>query len=175
MFLFNIIRWFVSIYLEFKRLWDKALAEFQYQTINTNIPNKLYFLSDEHEFDSSYRTVPEDTVYVEEWIQNGEKKCFIYYEGDLIPETDVYPYQFHYKGITPWLWIGDKTTEVDLTKSLQKFVVAGNTIRLDLIQKLIQITDNTEIMYIDPVTLKECKFPNQGITIKEDEEPVPNS
>ncbi len=175
MFLFTILRWLVSIYYEFKRLWNEALKEMNYQVIKPDIPNKLYFLSDDHVFDPSYLTVPEDTVYVEEWVRDGVKKCCLYYEGQLIPETDVYPNPFDRKPVTPWLWIGDKTTEVDLTQSLQKFVVPGNVIKLDLLLKLIQIKEDTDLMYIEPGTFKECKFPNDGITIKQYEEPVSNS
>lgn len=175
MFLFYIIRYFVSVYYQFKRLWNEALQELKYQKIKSNSPDKLYFLSDDHIFDQSYTTVPEDTVYVEEWVRDGVKKCCLYYEGQLIPHTDVYPNPFDHKGKTPWLWIGDKTTEVELTQSLQKFVVAGNKIKLDLLLKLIQVKNDTELVYIDPVTLKECKFPNDGITILKDEEPVSNS
>jgi hypothetical protein len=67
------------------------------------------------------------------------------------------------------LWIGDKTTEVDLTAAMQKYIVVGNTIRLDLILHMIQVRENTNIMYIDARTLEEVKFPADGVKIVADD------
>jgi hypothetical protein len=44
-------------------------------------------------------------------------------------------------------------------------VVPGNTIKLDLIYKIIQTTDKTNIVFIEPRTFKEVKFPKEGVSI----------
>jgi hypothetical protein len=44
-------------------------------------------------------------------------------------------------------------------------MVAGNTIRLDLILHLIQVHHDTEIMYVDARTLEEVKFPVSGVKV----------
>jgi hypothetical protein len=132
-------------------------------------PHRVYFLSEEHELDSAYETVPEDTVYVEEWIQNGVKKCNVRYEGDVIPRAwSETP--FDKKAKCPWIWVGDRDTEVDLTRTFDKFCVVGNRIQLDLVLKLIHITERTNLVYIESGTFKEVKFPGEGIVIVADEE-----
>jgi len=93
----------------------------------------------------------------------------IFYEGEEIHRKVFDPYD--QKPFVPWLWIGDKTTEVDLTAALQKYMAVGNTIRLDLILHMIQSHYDTEIMYIDARTLEEVKFPDDGVRIEADVSP----
>ncbi len=135
-----------------------------------NVPTRRYFLSDEYEFDESYTRVPEDAVYIEEWTsQSGIKKCRVLYEGDEIPYTwSTNPHTLTAK--CPWVWVGEKNTEIDLTRTFNKFLVPGNWIRLDLVEKLIQIVDNTELIYIATETFESVKFPGTGILIEEDAE-----
>ena len=85
------------------------------------------------------------------------------YEGEEIVRELFDPFE-HVPEI-PWIWIGDKKTEVDLTAAMSKYMVAGNTIRLDLILHLIQVHHDTEIMYVDARTLEEVKFPASGVKI----------
>jgi hypothetical protein len=61
--------------------------------------------------------------------------------------------------------VGDTETELDLTRTFQKFLVPGNRILLDLVLKLIQVNERTRLVYIDPVTFEEHEFPGDGITI----------
>jgi hypothetical protein len=128
-----------------------------------------YMLSDEYDSDDiDYERVPEDGIFIEEWVnEEGEKKCNLFYEGEEIVRNETNP--FKTKPYVPWLWIGDKTTEVDLTSALQKYMVVGNTIQLDLILHMIQPHHDTEIMYIDTRTLEEVKFPDHGVRIVADD------
>ena len=71
--------------------------------------------------------------------------------------------------LKPWFWIGGATDTspkmVDMTSSLEKFIVPGNTISLSL---LIEV--NPYIVrwrYLHPITLEEHDFPTKGITIKD--------
>ena len=126
-----------------------------------------YLLSDEYDSDDfEYSRVPENSILIEEWVKDGVKKCNLFYEGeewvgDCYSPFEQVPY-------VPWIWIGDKTTEVDLTAAMQKYLVVGNTIRLDLILHMIQVRDNTNIVYVDARTLEEVKFPADGVKIIQD-------
>jgi hypothetical protein len=132
---------------------------------DTTRPYRQYFLSDDYEFDESFDTVPEDSVYVEEWVREGETKKVVRYEGEPIPhEWAQSPFDLPTPPC-PWVWVGDKETEVDLTRTFQKFLVPGNKILLDLVLKLIQVNERTRLIYIDAVTFEEHEFPGDGITI----------
>lgn len=130
-----------------------------------NRPYQRYFLSDDYEFDEGFTHVPEDSVYIEEWIKDGDKKCVVRYEGEEIPHEWVQtPFDLP-TPTCPWVWVGDKDTEVDLTRTFQKFLVPGNRILLDLVLKLIQVNERTHLIYIDSLTFDEHEFPGDGITI----------
>jgi hypothetical protein len=108
--------------------------------------------------------VPEDSIYIEEWEKNGVKRCNLFYEGEEIVRELFDP--FENEPEVPWIWIGDKKTEVDLTTAMSKYMVAGNTIRLDLVLHLIQVHHDTQIMYVDARSLEEVKFPANGVKIR---------
>jgi hypothetical protein len=132
-----------------------------------------YLLSDEYDSDDfEHPRVPENSILIEEWVNaDGLKKCNLFYEGEEwfgVFGEDCYS-PFTQVPLTPWLWIGDKTTEVDLTAAMQKYIVVGNTIRLDLILHMIQVRENTNIVYIDARTLEEVKFPADGVKIVADD------
>lgn len=145
-------------------LWET----FWYNVTIPTQPSKVYFLSDSEQYDESYTRVPEDAVYIEEWTHRTEKKFVVRYEGDEIPPRSGGS-PFVQRARCPWIWIGDKTTEIDLTKTFQKFLVPGNRITMDLIVKLILVTDATSLMYIDAKTFNEEKFPEEGILIEADD------
>jgi hypothetical protein len=130
-----------------------------------------YLLSDEYDSDDfEYSRVPENSILIEEWVKDGVKKCNLFYEGEEWVGDRYSP--FEQPARVPWIWIGDKTTEVDLTTAMQKYMVVGNTIRLDLILHMIQVRENTNIVYIDVRTLEEVKFPADGVKIVQDGEPA---
>jgi hypothetical protein len=109
--------------------------------------------------------VPEDAVVVDEYLCEGVRKCLVYYEGEALrPPSYLYD-PFNTCPVIPWIWIGDSSTDTDLTSALRKYVVPGNTIKLDLIYKIIQTTDKTNIVFIEPRTFKEVKFPEEGVSI----------
>jgi hypothetical protein len=128
-------------------------------------PTTRYFLGETDPVNGHDR-VPEDCVYVEEWVQGETKRCVIKYEGEEIP-TSWSTTPFDKNARTPWVWVGDRDTEIDLTRTFNKFLVVGNRITLDLVLKLIQVTERTNLIYIESGTFKELKFPGDGITIEE--------
>ena len=163
-YLFEVLRWVTFLYTRITRVWTSVVSIEDAIPVR---PSKVYFLSDTEEYDESYDRVPEDAVYMEEWVYQGEKKCVVRYEGDEIPKTwEISPFTQTAK--CPWIWVGDKSTEIDLTKTFSKFLVPGNRITMDLVLKLIQVTDATNLMYIDAKTFNEEKFPGDGIVIEAD-------
>lgn len=133
-------------------------------------PHARYYLSDKGVVfnpDTDTR-VPEDCVYIEEWVDtHGHKKSVVRYEGEEIAKDwKTSPFDMHAK--CPWVWVGDRDTEIDLTRTFSRFLVPGNRIEMDLICHLIQVTDRSNLIYIESGTFKEVKFPGDGITIKAD-------
>lgn len=158
-YLFECLRYGTTLY-NFLRKWYAPPT-----------PVRRYFLSDDDEYNESYTRVPEGAVYIEEWMnKEGQKLCYIRYEGEEL-DAEPYPDPFvpEMKARCPWVWVGDKETEIDLTRTFNKFLIPGNVIQLDLVQKLIQITEHTNLVYIDAKTFEVHKFPGDGILIEEDE------
>jgi hypothetical protein len=89
----------------------------------------------------------------------------VLYEGEEIP-TEWTRTPFDVSAKCPWLWVGDKESEIDLTRTFEKYLVVGNQITYDLVNQLIRITDRTDLTYIDATTFEILKFPGGGITIK---------
>lgn len=129
-------------------------------------PHHRYFLGDDSSGLETVTHVPEGKIYVEEWIQNDTKRCVVRYAGEEIPKTwTTSPFAKHAK--TPWVWVGDKETEIDLTRTFNKFLVVGNIIKMELVNKLILVNQRSNLLYIESGTFKELKFPGDGITIVE--------
>jgi hypothetical protein len=129
-------------------------------------PHKRYFLDNAVDDVETLDRVPEDQVYVEEWVQGETKRCVVKYEGEEIPKLwTTTPFDKNPK--TPWVWVGDRETEIDLTRTFNRFLAVGNVITLDLVLKLIKVTERTHLIYIESGTFKELKFPGDGITIQE--------
>jgi len=131
--------------------------------------NKIsyYILADDYDHDEAndMERVPEDAIFIEEWEFDGEKKCNLFYETEMIERRVRDP--FEKEPYVPWIWIGDKTTEVDLTAAMSKYMVVGNVIALDLVLHMIQVHHDSEIIYIDARTFEAVKFPNKGVSIRE--------
>lgn len=148
---------------------DKYL-EYKYTTDDIK-PTERYFLTPSgREEDCNHPKVPTTWVYIEEWMDTkGRKKMIVLYEGQVIPTSWTHtPFDMP-PAKCPWVWVGDKETEIDMTRTFDKFLVPGNEIRMGLVEKLIKITDHTKLIYIETGTLKEVKFPGDGITIESDE------
>lgn len=113
-----------------------------------------------------YLTVPEGNVYIEEWRRGDIKKCVIRYEGETVPRTWTES-PFDKIPRSPWVWVGDRETEIDLTRTFNKFLVVGNKITKELVHHYVRVTPKTRLMYIEAGTFKELEFPGEGITIAE--------
>lgn len=150
---------------------DKYL-EYKYASDEIR-PNERYFLTpdgrDNHV--EGVDTVPAGWVYVEEWMDiKGHKKMMVLYEGDLVPIVwGMSPFEKP-PAKCPWVWVGDKETEIDLTRTFDKFLVPGNVLKKELVSKLIKMTDHTNLIYIETKTFNQVKFPGDGITIEADVE-----
>lgn len=149
---------------------DKWIEHKYGDALDSVEPHSRYYLSDAGVvFDPDTDThVPEDCVYIEEWVDtHGHKKSVVRYEGEEIPKDwKSSPFDMHAK--CPWVWVGDRDTEIDLTRTFNRFLVPGNRIEMDLVCHLIQVTDRSNLIFIESGTFKEVKFPGDGITIKAD-------
>jgi len=115
-----------------------------------------------------WQTIVPNHVIIAELIEsisldNVVRKYKVWHAGDLyIPPSDVQcntlintPY------VTPWIWIGEDDN--DMTNKLTPFLLAGNRITCELLEKLFP-----EIYiwtYMDS-TLNIIDFPEEGITIE---------
>jgi hypothetical protein len=54
---------------------------------------------------------------------------------------------------------------VDITAAVEKYVMPGNEIRLDLLLMFLNCHDDMEIRYVDPASGEELLFPNSGVSI----------
>jgi hypothetical protein len=147
----------------YNNMWKFITWAFGGPTVNNRI--SYHILSDDYDASDAevMSTVPEDAILIEEWQKDGVKKCNLFYEFETIERERFDP--FAVEPEIPWLWIGDRKTEVDLTNAMSKYMVVGNVIALDLILHLIQVHHDTEIVYIDARTLEEVKFPAKGVEI----------
>lgn len=129
-------------------------------------PVDRYFLGFEGEDMDKYLTVPEKTIYLEEWRRGDLKKYVVRYGGETIPRSwNENPFDRVVQ--SPWVWVGDRETEIDLTRTFNKFLVAGNRITKELVHHYVRATARTRLMYIQTGTFKELEFPGDGITIEE--------
>ena len=146
--------------------------EYKYTTTEIR-PTERYFLSSQGREDDfkGFHVVPKDYVYIEEWVDTkGHKKMIALYEGAQVPNNwERSPFEMP-TAKCPWVWVGDRETEIDLTRTFDKFLVPGNVINMELVSKLTKITDHTNLIYIETKTFNQVKFPGDGITIEADDE-----
>jgi hypothetical protein len=146
-------------------LWKFCIAYWYPMPVEIT-PSSRYFLGYPSLDIETHLTVPTDAVYVEEWLQEDTKKCVVKYSGESIPRTwTESPVSKNAR--TPWIWVGDRDTEIDLTRTFNKFVVVGNRITSTLASNLIRMTPTTHLMYIESGTFKVLEFPGDGITIED--------
>ncbi len=158
----RLLQYLSLVYVNVRATWKR------YNPAIADIPRPLkrYFLDNGVDDATTFDRVPEDQVYVEEWVQGENKRWIVKYEGEQIPhEWPTTPFDKNPK--TPWVWVGDRETEIDLTRTFNRFLAVGNVITLDLVLKLIKVTERTNLIYIESGTFKELKFPGDGITIEE--------
>jgi hypothetical protein len=162
---FETLRYATMVWTYAVDLWD-SFWDWYFWTPEVR-PTRRYMLtlSGSDDLDDDTTVVPEGVVYVEEWIQNGTKKCVVRYPGDPVP--DVWEFSPHMLSAKcPWIWVGDRNTEIDLTQTFAKFLVPGNWIRMDLVERLIRVTENTHLVYIEYGSFEEKEFPGEGLLIK---------
>jgi hypothetical protein len=145
-------------------IW-KSWLDYWYPAYPDGIrPHNRYFLSDTRQVTGL--RVPENSIYVEEWVEKDIKRCIVRYADEEIPiQWTTTPFEKTPR--TPWVWVGDRETEIDLTRTFNRFLVVGNRITKDLVKKLIQVTPKTRLVYIESGTFKELDFPGDGLTIEE--------
>ena len=146
-----------------------AWHNYRYPQLDTIRPHTRYFLAD-HRNPDDWTSVPPGAVYVEEW---GNKRCVLRYSGEAIP-TQWTESPLTRNARTPWVWVGDRDTEIDLTRTFNRYLVVGNRITQELVEKLIKVSDRTNLIYIQSGTFKELKFPGDGLVIEEYEDAVPD-
>lgn len=125
-------------------------------------PTARYFLDLPKEDLDRHLTVPPGMIYVEEW----GKRCLVRYEGETIPRTWT-DSPLSKKPHVPWVWVGDRDTEIDLTRMFDRFLVVGNRITNDLVSRMICSSPKTNLIFIESGTFKELKFPGDGLIIEE--------
>lgn len=159
----RVLSFLSSVYLTVRNAWIAWTTPVLVYPIV--LPERVYYLGDSRNPDED-TVVPENAVYIEEWINGPEKRNVVRYPGETIPKewTDS---PFAKNPRTPWVWVGDRETEIDLTRTFTKYLVVGNRIRPELVRKLIHVTDKTRLIYIESGTFKELDFPGDGLTIEE--------
>lgn len=151
------INWlFYRVYAFKNNLWRFLFPEITHQ--------RFFWDRTEQLTDMTISVVPEYTIHVEQWSRpDGDTRRYVTYSMNPIRfyETDPFlPVK------TPWLWIGDpKDDSVDITSDMRYYLVAGNLILPELVQR---VTGIEEPHYMDPRSLAVLKFPEEGIVLEHD-------
>lgn len=116
--------------------------------------------------DQNATRVPKECLCMEELADN---KVHVLYEDD-----EVLPYTGDSSApvYVPWLWIGHVPSDTDLTRTLQKYLIPGNHILLDLLMYVLGKDTDEGFMYLDAKTLQLRKFPVEGIRIETQDDAV---
>ena len=146
---------------------DKYL-EYKYASDDIK-PTDRYFLTPMGTHSNNvdkHPDVPDMWVYIEEWKDTkGHTKMIVRYPGEKVPtEWTESPFDLP-PAKCPWVWVGDRGTEEDLTRTFDKFLVPGNVIKKELAYKL---SKTANLIYIETRTFNQIKFPGDGITITAD-------
>jgi hypothetical protein len=123
---------------------------------------RTYLLGEYSEYDRLMTHVPEDCIYVEEWRKGDEVRRRVLYEFQEITPYLGNPFD---PVKTPWTWIGDLSTEVDITLALSYYIMPGNEIRLDLLLLFLKSHNKMDIRYADASSDKDVVFPADGVRI----------
>jgi len=127
--------------------------------------SRRYLLGAYSEYDESMTHVPEECIYVEEWVKGDQTRRRILYELEEITPYIGNPFDPIKQ---PWLWIGDITTDVDITMAVDRYLMPGNEIRLDLLFFFLVAHNDMEIRYTHPASGEHILFPNSGVSIRAD-------
>lgn len=124
---------------------------------------RKYLLGEYCDYDEGMTHVPEGCIYVEEWVKGNQTRRRIIYELEEITPYIGNPFDPIRRR---WTWIGDVSTDVDITAAVDKYLMPGNEIRLDLLLLFLNSHVDMEIRYVDPASGEEVLFPNCGVSIK---------
>lgn len=149
--------------------WINYLAEAWESYSNRHIFRHYFVRTDGVEFEQAMTRVPKDALYFSE-VAPG--KFRVLYEDD---EVEPYAGDPDAPVRVPWLWIGHAPSETDLTRTVQKYVIPGNFILLDLLEYLLGRPVDDGFMYMDAKTMELRKFPVEGIRIETQDDTVPDS
>ena len=115
-----------------------------------------------------YTRVPEESILLEH-LENDESgvhvlKYKVWYSGEIYSRSsdEEYMRMLNTPAKSPWVWIGGNN--IDATQMLSHYLLAGNTIKLELLQKLEPSV--TSWTYVDYETLDSVNFPSNGILIE---------
>lgn len=150
-------------------------VRYKYSSVGDSPASRYFLTNDSREEYDKQTVVPRGLVYIEEWVDTkGHKKARVLYEDQSIPRpTSPFPPP---STRCPWVWVGDLETEIDLTRTFDKFLVPNNRITQDLVSRLVTITDRTNLVYVETRTFNRVKFPGDGIVIHEDtDDPLSDS
>lgn len=126
---------------------------------------RKYLLGEYDEYDESMTHVPEDCIYVEEWVKGNQIRRRLIYELEEITPYIGNPFDPVHM---PWTWIGDVATDVDITSAVDRYLMPGNEIRLDLLLLFLRPHRLMEIRYMHPALNQELLFPHSGVSIYSD-------
>ncbi len=85
-------------------VWNTWLAYWSPAYPDGIHPTNRYFLSDTRQVLGL--RVPENTIYVEEWVEKNVKRCIVRYADEEIPmKWTTTPFEKTPR--TPWVWVGD--------------------------------------------------------------------
>jgi hypothetical protein len=126
------------------------------------IITRKYLMGEYSGYDEDMTHVPEGCIYVEEWVKGNQVRRRIVYELEEITPYIGNPFDPIHRR---WTWIGDVSTDVDITAAIDKFLMPGNDIRLDLLLMFLNCHEDMEIRYVDPASGEEVLFPNSGVSI----------
>jgi hypothetical protein len=151
--------------LRTKRYFKKLLIH------ETEYSSNLLVLGNDKEIEW-IANVPKDTLFLEKlaYFKNEDikYKYKIWYSDQLYikPSFQIIKNITKQKVECPWIWIGEN--ETDMTNQLEEYVLDGNKIKIEFLNKLFP--DIKKWSYICSKTLEVKDFPVEGIQIKHDSE-----
>jgi hypothetical protein len=129
------------------------------------------FITGDTSYVSWKTVVPPNTIICEKItydIDEYKEKIKIWYPGEEMHELSREECLEIFNSYTkPWLWIGGDVSGniVDVTDKIDKYVVSGNKITLDMLYKENKYI--TKWIYCDYKTLEITEFPSEGIIIND--------
>jgi hypothetical protein len=149
-----------EIYSLFFYLWRQCFRDSR----RTELVDSHFYLNKEY-LNEEYVLDGEILVHDYYWVGEhphwfGHRKVVQYGMEQVQLENP----NIHKQPTTPWVWIGIKETEEDLTETLNDYVVVGNVLKPELLNRFLQNPEHT-IQYIDSRSFDMIPIPENGIRI----------